>query len=799
MKTYSLQSRIVIFFVLLMLVVQLVALWATNTVTVSNARGVISERLVTGERVFERVLEQNREQLGQAARVLAADFAFREAIATRDRETIASALENHGGRVNASLTALIALDRRIVADTASTPSAERELALQTLIVEAEAKGQATGLAQIESALYQLVLVPVRAPERIAWVAIGVAVDNAVAAEIKRIVGLEVSFATRRDNGAWRIEASTLDAALQPQLLGRFATAQIAFESVVDMSFDGEALVTLATRQPPNGGAEVVAVLQESLGRALEPVRRLQHGLMLLSLLGIAITILGSIVIARGLAHPLKKLTGYAKRIESGDYSEAPGVSGADELGQLADAFDNMRQGLATREFKIMELAHRDVLTKLPNRALFHDRVQQAVAAASRAKGALSVLMMDLDRFKYVNDTLGHHRGDLLLQEVAKRLESAARRGNDTVARLGGDEFAVLLPVEDTAGAMIVARDFLHALEAPMFLDGHAVDIRASVGIATFPQHGEDLIALMRHADVAMYDAKQKKTGVAVYDVANHTDNSDRLSLMGELRTAVEQNQLQLYYQPKVSFAQRERRQVEALVRWIHPTRGFVPPDEFIPYAEQTGCIQSITQWVVNEAARQSVEWTAHGSPIQISVNISARDLMNPEFPEIYAKILQKNGCEPARITLEITESAMLDDPGRALVNLQRVRELGSHLSIDDYGTGYSSLAYLKRLPVEELKIDRSFIMSMETDPSDAMIVRSTIDLAHNMGLKVVAEGVENAAIFALLQKLGCDMAQGYALSRPVPAAALLEWMKTSPWVNIAPAAAPLGVPAQAAA
>lgn len=782
-----------------MLAVQLVALWATNTVTVSNAREGISERLVTGERVFERVLEQNREQLGQAARVLAADFAFREAVASRDRETISSALENHGGRINASLTALVGLDRRIIADTLNTAATERELALQSLIVEAEGKGQATGITQIESALYQLVLVPVRAPERIAWVAIGVAVDNAVAVEIKRIVGLEVSFATRGSNGAWRIQASTLAAALQPHLLSEFKGERLKFDAVSDMSLDGEKLITLATPQLRNGGGEVVAVLQESLGRALAPVRRLQRGLMLLSSIGLVVTILGSIFIARELAQPLKKLTGYAKRIESGDYSEPPAVAGAAELGQLADAFDHMRQGLATRESRIMELAHRDVLTKLPNRALFHDRLQQAVATASRTRGTLSVLMMDLDRFKYVNDTLGHHRGDLLLQEVAKRLESAARRGNDTVARLGGDEFAVLLPADDTPGALVVARDFLQALEAPMFLEGHVVDIRASVGIATFPQHGEDLIALMRHADVAMYDAKQKKTGVAVYDVANHTDNSDRLSLMGELRTAVEQNQLTLYYQPKVSIAQRERRQVEALVRWIHPQRGFVPPDEFIPYAEQTGCIQSITQWVLNEAARQSVEWSASGSPIHISVNISARDLMNPEFPEIYADILQRNRCDPARISLEITESAMLDDPARALVNLQRVRELGSRLSIDDYGTGYSSLAYMKRLPVEELKIDRSFIMAMETDASDAVIVRSTIDLAHNMGLKVVAEGVENAAIFELLRNLGCDMAQGYALSRPVPAAALLEWMQTSPWVNATPAAAPSGAPAQATA
>lgn len=782
MKT-GLQARIAIFFVVLMLAVQLIALWATNTVTAKNAREVIRERLVTGERVFERVLEQNRDQLVQAARVLSADFAFREAVATSDRETITSVLANHGGRINASLAALIGLDRRIIADTLGTPPAGRESALQSLVVEAEEKGQATGVMQVETGLYQLVVVPVRAPERIGWIVIGLAVDNSVAAEIKRIVGLEVSFATRRDDGPWRLQASTLAPALQPHLLAQFTSGGLQFESVVDVSIEGEQLVTLASKLPRHGGAEVVAVLQESLESALAPVRRLQRGLLLLSVLAIAISILGSIFIARNLARPVRSLSEYAKRIEGGDYSEPPRIARSDELGDLAVAFDHMRQGLATRESRILELAHRDTLTGLPNRALFHDRIQQAIASSTRLKHPLSVLTMDLDHFKYVNDTLGHHYGDLLLQEVGKRLEAVARRDMDTVARLGGDEFAVLLPADDGPGALKLARVLLQALEAPMTLEGHVVDIRASIGIATFPEHGDDLITLMRHADIAMYVAKQNKTGVAAYDVRSHIDNSARLSLMGELRTAVEQNQLMLYYQPKVSFADPGGRHVEALVRWMHPQRGFVSPDDFIPYAEQTGYIQAVTRWVLNEAARQSVAWDASGWPIDISVNISARDLMNPEFPEACASILRRNSCDPARIVLEITESAMLDDPERALTNLLRLRELGSHLSIDDYGTGYSCLAHLKRLPVSELKIDRSFVMGMETDPSDATIVRSTIDLAHNMGLKVVAEGVENEGIFDLLRQLGCDMGQGYALSRPLDGPAILKWMQESPWIN----------------
>jgi diguanylate cyclase (GGDEF)-like protein len=485
----------------------------------------------------------------------------------------------------------------------------------------------------------------------------------------------------------------------------------------------------------------------------------------------------SVVMARGITRPLQQLAEIARRIAAGDYSAPTPPPGAGEIGDLTLAFHSMQDGLAARESKIMDLAYRDTLTGLPNRALFSDRLQQALRMAPRLNTSVSVLLMDVDHFKYVNDTLGHQIGDLLLREVADRLTDIVRRESDTVARLGGDEFVVLLPSDDVEGARRVARNVQNALEAPMTLDGHVVDCRVSIGLASYPDHGDSATTLLRRADVAMYTAKRLGNGFAVYDDRDDQDSRARLSLMGELRRAVEHDELVLHYQPKVHLADPRELAVEALVRWMHPARGLVAPSEFIPFAEQTGFIRAITQWVLARAVRQCAQWRRDGLRMNVSINISARDLLTPDLTERFAQLLAEQECSAAWIGLEITESAILDDPGQALRNLERLHALGCRISIDDYGTGYSSLAYLKRLPVNELKIDRSFVMGMVNDSSDAVIVRSTIDLAHNMGLSVVAEGVEDEATLRRLRELGCDMVQGYHLSRPLPPEELARWLR----------------------
>jgi diguanylate cyclase (GGDEF)-like protein/PAS domain S-box-containing protein len=432
------------------------------------------------------------------------------------------------------------------------------------------------------------------------------------------------------------------------------------------------------------------------------------------------------------------------------------------------------------EVELRHQAFHDPLTGLPNRALLHDRLEQAIRLAHRDGGPLALLLMDLDRFKEVNDTLGHQQGDALLQQVCQRLRDALR-ASDTVARLGGDEFAVLLPETDEAGATAVARQLLRVLEQPFLLEGQPVDVGASLGLALHPAHGTDAATLLRRADVAMYVAKRAGGGYTVFSAEHDRHSPDRLALVGELRQAIEQEQLTLHYQPKVGVRTGTVTGVEALVRWQHPERGLIPPDRFIPLAEQTGLIRPLTRWVLNAALRQCNTWRQAGLEIPVSVNLSMRNLHDPELPEVIAKLLARWGVPPTGLRVEVTESAVMADPGRAMEVLGQLRALGLEIAIDDFGTGYSSLGYLKRLQVTQLKIDRSFVQHMATDGSDLAIVHATIAMGHNLGLTVVAEGVEEKFAWELLTRLGCDAAQGYYLSRPLPVPELLEWLRDSPW------------------
>ncbi|MDE3078211.1 MAG: EAL domain-containing protein, partial [Chloroflexota bacterium] len=371
------------------------------------------------------------------------------------------------------------------------------------------------------------------------------------------------------------------------------------------------------------------------------------------------------------------------------------------------------------------------------------RLEQAALAARRENRQVAALLIDLDRFKEVNDAFGHHHGDLLLKEVSRRLRQAVRE-SDTVARLGGDEFAVVLPNCDLESARTSATSILKALDEPFVVEREAVSVSASIGVVAYPDHGEDSETLMRHADVAMYAAKREGDGIAVFAFEQEVSSASRLTLTNELRRAIDSQELVPYYQPKMSLRDGGLVGVEALVRWRHPARGLVLPDEFIPLAEQTGLIKPLTMRVVSAVLKQHRLWQAAGIELTVAINLSMRNLHDPQLPEIVASLLEDFGIPASALQLEITETVLMTNPARALDVVTRLSGMGIHLSIDDFGTGYSSLAYLKRLPVKEIKIDKSFVHDMATDENDATIVRSTIDLGHNLGLQVVAEGVENS-------------------------------------------------------
>ncbi len=429
--------------------------------------------------------------------------------------------------------------------------------------------------------------------------------------------------------------------------------------------------------------------------------------------------------------------------------------------------DRLREQMQQIEYQALH----DGLTDLPNRTLFQDRAEQALLRAERQESGFVVMLIDLDRFKDVNDTLGHHSGDLLLREIGGRLRRALRQ-SDTVARLGGDEFGVVAPeLSDRATARALADTLRAEIAEPVVVGGLTIEVEASIGIAIYPDHGENVETLIRHADVSMYVSKNTHTPI-VYAAAYDHHSLARLALVGELRHALESGELVVHYQPKADVATGEVRKVEALARWQHPERGLLEPDQFIPLAEQTGLIRALTSYVLDAALGQCHAWQADGRALGVAVNITGRELVDLGFPDEVRKLLSKWSVEPAQLELEITESTIMTDPPRARAVLARLSKLGVRLAVDDFGSGHSSLGHLRKLPINVLKIDKSFIQKMTRDTGDAAIVRSAIDLGHNLGLEVVAEGVESEEARRRLEALGCDTVQGNHLGRPQPASSI---------------------------
>ncbi len=765
----------VAFLVALLGVVQIGVFALVNTATETAARSKINDELAVGEKVFASELKQNANQLAQAATVLASDFAFREAIATGDGATVESALENHGERVKAAVVLFVDLQGMAVNDTLRVGAPARPFEFQELIAQARNGGQATAIETLDDRVLQLVAVPVQAPLTIGWVVMGFSIDQALAADLRNLTGLQVSFATERQ-GHWNIQASTLAGEASQQLAARLPSFRQALMTRVLSMPQQHQLRVVPLGQ--NGAEHFVAVLQRPIDDAMGSFRMLSTKLAALGLFSLALSITGSVLIAVGITRPIDALLLAVKRIRRGEYSEPIAIERGDEIGILAQGLDHMRAGIAEREQRILKLAYEDSLTQLPNRSHFGERLQREIMQAAEQHRTLAIFVMDLDRFKFVNDTLGHSVGDHVLREVAQRLRGVLRT-EDCVARLGGDEFAILVPAGDEPGATELARNVLRTLEQPIDFVGQPLDVGASIGIALYPAHAADAQTLLRNADIAMYVAKRNRSGYMLYDPHYDTSQQQHLSLLSELRRAVEQDELRLYYQPKVNLSSSGVHAAEALIRWVHPVRGLVSPGLFVPFAEHTGYIKVLTRWVLSEAIRQCGQWLRQGMQIEISVNLSARDLMVRDLPEFIGALLTQHGVPAALICLEITESGFMEDPAHAQRVLGRLAAIGLRLSIDDYGTGYSSLSYIMKLPVNELKIDRAFVSNMSEDADMMTIVRSTIELGHNLGLKVVAEGIEDPKGYALLRSLGCDVAQGYYISPPMPAEALPEWINGS--------------------
>jgi len=773
----NLQSKIFVFFIALLIGVMTFILLMVYRTTYTHTQAQIVEQLATGNAVVQNELEARKRYAGNSSRTITRDFNLIEQVVSRDSESITAALQSYRARAGAAFSVVTDLQGQVIASTSKSFDLHQPFPFGQFSNTRNADDQ-TLLGVIDERAYQVFIWPIFAPEpnKIAYLVMAYSIDDRLSQRLRELTGLDISFV---HNGL--VLASSLSMSLRGLLSDRSSQLEKLVARTPNqwqtLHLNNTDYVIYGAPLTLNGDQRVWVLLQRSLTNALHDYKALQMQLIATTLLSLLLAGAGAFVIARTITRPLRLMIDYVKHFTAGDYLQAPPQGTKGEIGLLVQEFGHMQREITEREASILHLAYHDALTDLPNRNDFQRRVQQAVEKARDSRGRVAVFVMDLDNFSDINVTLGHLSGDFLLRKIAERLVRDCHE-LDHVARLGGDEFGVIIADFNSVHEVIQwALHYRQIFNEPFEVENISLSVNATLGVAIYPEHAENAGTLMQRAEVAMYVGKRDKLPYAIYNSSQDHHSVLRLSLMSELRPAIEFNELTLYYQPKLNLAQNSITAVECLVRWIHPIHGFINPDDFIPLAEQTGNIRLLTRWVIKTALAQSQQWREQLQlDLKISINISAVDLLDPQFLSYVEAQLQEYRVPPAAVILEVTESAIMEDPDKAIGILCELNNLGLGLSIDDFGTGYSSMAQLKRLPVQELKIDKSFVLDLVGSNDDIIIVRSTIELAHNMQLKVVAEGVETAACLQLLSEMGCDIAQGYPLSKPLAAPAFELWL-----------------------
>ncbi len=745
--------------------------------------------LQVGADVFAQSMTAQADQLKSSVSVLVNDFGFRAALATRDAGTIDSALRNQAERIDADRALAIGNDFTLLADT-NTHAGQLPPQFFDLLKAADRDGSIATNIVLDDVPYIMVVIPVRSPTRIGWVGMGFELDNTLAEKIKQLTRLDVAFFSKQKVSKQSVDSSHY-------IAGTFSAAETqALAATFDEHLSGQPHeITLNDQRVmqidvplTHSGVPLYAVLQLPMETVLEPYYRLSQQMGWLAAAGLLFAVAAAVLVARRLTQTVRELARASVRLSSGDYSARVAVRSRDELGDLAQAFNQMQDAVVDREQRIVFQGEHDALTGLANRSVARRELIAAIHAAE-ARGAIdlsdknahvAVLEIDINNFKSINDAFGHSIGDRVLCHVAERMQTAVKH-SDTVVRLGNDEFLLVLAGVDGVLALGIAQRLLGDLARVLHLGELHFSIDAHVGIAVFPDDGASAEVLMRRADIAMARCKQDSANPLATRIARYQNGWEearmrRLSLVHELRDAIAHGGLHLRFQPKLKLSEPQYIGAEALVRWIHPTLGFIGPDEFIPLAENSGHIVELTRWVLNAGIEQIAAWSQRGLTVKLSVNISALDLLSDDLPAFIECTLRRHAVSPQSLCVELTESSVMHEVQRSLMGMQRLRDLGLRLSIDDFGTGQSSLALLKKLPIDELKIDKSFVLKLDQNEDDRVIVRSTIELGHNMGLEVVAEGVETDASRVILRELGCDMVQGFLLAKPLLDAEFTQWV-----------------------
>lgn len=770
----SLRVRIFLLFFILLLVVQSVTLLTIyRSMRVEVTRN-IENQLEVGRQVFLTQFESRRRYLSVYSRTIGKDFGLLETFYD-DPKSLLFALNNNRQRVGADLAVVVDNNGVVRADSVRPEEAGHAFALFGATRD-HAPTDSLFLS-VHDRTYQIVVAPLLAPNRIGWVYLGFLVDDALARQFEKITGLKVSFVTEGALHHWRMIGSSLPESEQAEFVNGYSDNTRASHP---QRLGGEDYLSLGVPLAGDSAHPVTAVLQRSEDAALADYRPWWRQIVVVFLATLALALAGAWAVARSVVRPVRLLAEQTRTVAGGEYAWPISIRERGEVGELVTAFNQMQQAIAEREASIRHNAYHDALTGLVNRYRFEQLLEECIQRAKSRQQHLAVLIVDLDRFKDINETLGHQAGDRLLHEVGDRLLRAVH-ADDVVARLGADEFAVLL--SDLAVSDLQTRldELYAAIMRPYSAEGVTLHLSAGIGVVLFPEHGADVTALLRHADSARFAAKERRQRYVMYDGSQDRYSLLRLGLLAELQAAIERGDLVLHYQPKLSLEQGEITSAEALIRWQHPVYGTIPPGEFIPMVEHTGNIQIVTRWALRNALQQLVSWQAAGHALRVAVNVAAQDLRGTDFAADVLQIIRETGASPAMLILEITESGIMDDIANSIAVLKRLRDAGVMIAIDDYGTGYSSMAQLKKLPVSELKIDQSFVRDLDSNPDDEIIVRSTIELGHNMGLQVTAEGVETPRTLMLLRQLQCDVIQGYYLSRPMPAAEFGVWLAARSW------------------
>ena len=768
---HTFQTRIAGVLALLLLVVVAATYFAVKAATTRAVENQAQVQLSTGSQVFERLLDLRGRRLQYGLDWLTADGPFKLAVAEGNPETVMAALQRHGTGLRSSEVFVLGLDGKVMVSTLAVLTHGQLFPYDEALRHARRSGLQMLIVAMDGQPYLLVQDVVLDPQPIARVVMGFPMDKLFANELRSMSNLEVSFLSVQ-NGQVGELFSTQPEAYRATIIDTLHQAHLNPDAQINLFYGQRVLSQVLPLANTGEGDEVRVLLQSPLDHALESFAPLDRQFLGIALAVLLVSLAAALLLARRVSRPLNALVAAAERIGAGDYRTPVRVRSPDEFGLLAQAFNAMQSGIAVRERQLAHNALHDPLTGLPNRALAMERLGSAISA----QRPVVLLYLGIENYRVINEGFGPQGVEEMLREASRCL-SMCLLASDTAARIAGSEFLLLL--ENTEIDRAVARaDRLYALlTEPQRIGNDEVRHEVSIGIAAYPADGQQVEELISRAAIARHDAASLPGHLQIYQQDRDLAHQRQITLIRDLRRAVVEGELFLCYQPKLDLIHGHVRQAEALLRWQHPTLGQVSPAEFIPLAERTGSMRSMTLWVIEEAIRQIAEWAGRGLHIQLSVNISVDDLADDDLAIRVTALLMQYGVAAQQLTFEITESAIMHNPQQALSVLEQLRSCGISLSVDDFGTGYSSLAQLQRLPVQELKIDQSFIRNLDSASGDGVIVRSTIEMSHNLGLKVVAEGVEFEPSLKLLRQWKCDTAQGHLISKPLNAIAFEMWMR----------------------